>query len=119
MVPDVQGVTIQANASLKQILEQHGITGTPTLLQQLVSIFLAYPKTAQGFSEIVLKASQSELIRGSTAEDWNVNECDRMHNALQDKEALPKLMDNYQGYQGLCEILDPAHQVLPKASRYA
>ena len=34
----VQGVTTQANASLKQILEQHGITGTPTLLQQLVSV---------------------------------------------------------------------------------
>ena len=34
----VQGVTHQANSSLKQILEQHGITGTPTLLQQLVRL---------------------------------------------------------------------------------
>ena len=33
----VQGVTAQANSSLKHILEQHGISGTPTLLQQLVS----------------------------------------------------------------------------------
>ena len=29
-------MTSQANSSLKSILEQHGITGTPTLLQQLV-----------------------------------------------------------------------------------
>ena len=32
----MQGVTNQANSSLKSILEQHGISGTPTLLQQLV-----------------------------------------------------------------------------------
>ena len=37
----MQGVTNQANSSLKSILEQHGISGTPTLLQQLVgSTFL-------------------------------------------------------------------------------
>ena len=36
----MQGVTNQANSSLKHILEQHGISGTPTLLQQLVSALL-------------------------------------------------------------------------------
>ena len=35
----MQGVTNQANSSLKSILEQHGISGTPTLLQQLVRGF--------------------------------------------------------------------------------
>ena len=33
----VQGVTVEAHSSLQQILKQHGITGTPSLLQQLVS----------------------------------------------------------------------------------
>ena len=36
----MQGVTNQANSSLKSILEQHGISGTPTLLQQLVGVLL-------------------------------------------------------------------------------
>ncbi|CAK0784807.1 hypothetical protein CVIRNUC_008011 [Coccomyxa viridis] len=35
-----QGVTNQANSSLKSILEQHGISGTPTLLQQLTGPML-------------------------------------------------------------------------------
>ena len=38
----MQGVTNQANSSLKSILEQHGISGTPTLLQQLVGGLLIF-----------------------------------------------------------------------------
>ena len=56
-VGHVQGVTTQANASLKQILEQHGITGTPTLLQQLVSFSLARHNASVGLSTLQLSHS--------------------------------------------------------------
>lgn len=59
----VQGVTHQANSSLKQILEQHGITGTPTLLQQLVRLShkpcKEFPSHSASDEDVLTRASQN------------------------------------------------------------
>ena len=57
LTPDgvMQGVTNQANSSLKHILEQHGITGTPTLLQQLVSTPPSCLPSATGLTVAIIR----------------------------------------------------------------